>query len=380
MEFRIHKSVLLEPLLTAAKAVQGKAVVDALFGLLISVVEEGMKVTGGSFDMSVQTEIPASDFDVVRTGAVIITASELTELVKKMPDKLIHFQVGESFRCKIQTEKIRTELAGMDPEMYPTGPTGLGETISIDSKNLHEVLIRTAYAVAPETEIARPALTGIHFVVRDGRIIATGSDSKRIAQVIVNEDCDGEVDVVIPGKAVKTIDKLIDYRHPAEVSMTRSGMTIKQPGYTFRCSTMNQEYPAAGIERLLGSETRTNLTVNRSEFIMALERARITSKDDGKGAQVILANVMEGQLTITTQSSNGSSEESIEASSFIGSQTRVAFNAKYAIAAVDAIGSEFIEIRLGNSNTPIFFMPQKIEQVVHMVAPLMVRELTGNDV
>ena len=170
-------------------------------------------LVGSNSDIVIEKVIPLTIdgvkvLEVYNAGSVVISAKYLSEIVKKLPDK-IHVKVNEKQLVTIKSNEIVTSLYGFNAEEYPSLPQ-IDETkyINIPSVELIEMIKQTVFAVSKSE--SRPVLTGVNMSFKDNQLTCVATNSHRLAlrELAIESNVNGSI--IVPGTSLTELIKLID--------------------------------------------------------------------------------------------------------------------------------------------------------------------------
>ena len=180
MEFIIDSECFNRAIAEVNKAVSQKTPFPILSGIKIIANKECIILIGSNADIVIEKVIPLeidgeNVLEVKEIGSVVLSAKYLSELVKKLSDK-IHITVNEKLTATLKSEEIITTLNGFHSEEYPRLPQ-IDETkhIKIQSAELIEIIKQTVFAVSKSE--ARPVLTGVNMSFKENKLTCVATNS-----------------------------------------------------------------------------------------------------------------------------------------------------------------------------------------------------------
>ena len=105
------------------------------------------------------TLITETEIETENEGSIAVPARKLTEIVRELPHEPITVIVEDNYRLKLQGLTGFYQIAGSDPEDFPTVPSeGLEERVTISGGKFKQMIERTSFAVSRDD--MRPTLCG----------------------------------------------------------------------------------------------------------------------------------------------------------------------------------------------------------------------------
>ena len=206
MNIICSKQKLQEGISIVTKAITGKTTMPVLEGIYIKATKEGLTLIGSDIDVSIETKVEA---DVIQEGSIVIDSRIFSEIIRKLPNSEVKIEISENDLIQITCEKSVFNLVFMNSSDYPSLPS-INEDISVEvPQNLLKNMIKgTSFAIAQDE--TRPILQGILFEVKNRELNLVALDGYRLA--VRNEllDVDNNIEVVIPGKTLNEVSKILE--------------------------------------------------------------------------------------------------------------------------------------------------------------------------
>ena len=206
MNIICSKQKLQEGISIVTKAITGKTTMPVLEGIYIEANKEGLTLIGSDMDVSIETKVEA---DVIKEGSIVIDSKIFSEIIRKLPNSDVKIEISENDLIQITCEKSVFNLVFMNPSDYPALPS-INEDLSVEvPQNLLKNMIKgTSFAIAQDE--ARPILQGILFEVKNKELNLVALDGYRLAVRSELLDVDDNIEVVIPGKTLNEVSKILE--------------------------------------------------------------------------------------------------------------------------------------------------------------------------
>ncbi|URZ05967.1 DNA polymerase III subunit beta [Clostridium felsineum] len=369
MRFSCDKNTLLNSLEVAVRAVNGRNTMKVLTGVLIDVKEGTVTITGSYLDMTISSNFKVLDFE---NGQTVADAKLLLEYVKKLRNGSI-LVFTESEKLIVKSGKSSSGFITLDSKEYPKKVINSNETqINILSSELATSIKEVLYATAKD-EI-RPILTGVLFEIKNGELKLVAMDGYRLSMSTVAADSEKDIYVVIPGKALKEVlkvlpkntdtnnDKDIDVR--LNISDNFAKFVIGDVSIDIRL--LEGEF--VKYNSIIPEEFNTSLIVNKEELNSVLDRASIMDEKNN----LIKMDITENKIIVTSNSNVGSVNDEVEIKSFQGSKLIIAFNSKYWLELLSALSTEDgnIEINLNRNIDSVIIKKVNDDSFTGLILPV----------
>ncbi len=369
MIFKIEKREFLRGLGLIQSVTGRKTTLPILSHILLECDQNSLYLTGTDLETGIREELIAK---VTQTGKASVSAKKLYEIVRELPDEIIEIQKKENHWITIQCQKSIFNLAGLDPEDFPSLPTFQEENFtSLSAPIFRDMIEKTVYAASNEE--SRHHLNGILFVLikRDEkewlRMVAT--DGHRLS-LIEKEDQPirgiGEKGVILPKKGAIEIKKIIGER-----SAGSFGDGGEEMGIYFNAThgffkigksltiirLIDGEFPE--YEQVIPKENEIKLVMARDKMISSLKRVSTMASERMEAIKLILKkDLMEMS---STHQDFGDAKEEVEVI-YPGDPLQIGFNARYLIEALSAIDTEEVLMELKDEGSPGIIRPSVLSK------------------
>ena len=160
MNFDIDKKEFLKGLSLMQSVVGRKTTLPILSHILIQWEKNSLYLTGTDLETGICEELNAT---VHQEGKASVSAKKLYEIVRELPEETIHIQKKENHWITLQCGKSIFNLAGLDPDEFPSLPTYQDEYFSkISTQLIREMIEKTVFAASNEE--SRYHLNGVLFI------------------------------------------------------------------------------------------------------------------------------------------------------------------------------------------------------------------------
>ncbi|KQL35143.1 DNA polymerase III subunit beta [Psychrobacillus sp. FJAT-21963] len=375
MKFEMMRHRLLDGLNDVMKAVSSKTTIPILTGIKLELTEEGLHLTGSDSDVTIQTFIKSEEdgdqvIRVIEEGSIVLQARMFNEIVRKLPTSDVEIEVKENNHTYISSGKSEFHIIGLDPSDYPLLPEIQDDSqFEIGSDLLKSLVRETVFAVSASE--SRPVLTGVHWQIKDGELTCVATDSHRLARrkLILEQPPEGEFNVVIPGKSLNELSKIIgDSAQPVYIVMTSQQVLFKTKDVLFYSRLLEGNYP--DTSRLIPIEYKTILTLNSKALYQSIDRASLLAREERNN--IVRLSSLEGKKVEVSSSSPeiGNVEEEIELSTMEGEGIKISFSAKYMMDALKAFDGQDIVIQLTGAMRPFIINSAQDDTLLQLIVPV----------
>ncbi|MBR1413691.1 MAG: DNA polymerase III subunit beta [Bacilli bacterium] len=369
MKFTIEKNVILDNLNNVIKAISTKNVIPILNGIKFEMKEEGLYLTASDSELSIKSFIEKKKIKNVESlGSIIIQSKYILEIIRKMPQDIINFEVIDGLKIKIYTDNNQYNLNCFDPSDFPNIKfEEHKEPIMIKSSVLKDMINQTVFAIS--TQELRPILTGVNFKFSLNSIVCTATDSYRLAKKSIKTDVNlnNDLEVVIPGKSITDLEKIMGEDSDVAIHVFNNKILFVYKNIYFQSNLLSGSYP--NTDNLIPTEFEYVIKTKLQDFNDAVDRAALLTQ--GKDKNIVKMLVNKELLTISSSSSEiGKVEETINIESNNTNAQDISFSSKYMLEALKTMKEDEILILLNSDVKPIVIKSVKDESLIQLILPI----------
>ncbi|MCM3217340.1 DNA polymerase III subunit beta [Niallia taxi] len=374
MKFIIQKEQLVQSVQDVMKAITSRTTIPILTGIKIVATEEGVTLTGSDSDISIESFIPKEENETViveiqRPGSIVLQAKFFSEIVKKLPTSQVELEV-DNLQTVIRSGKSEFNLNGLDSEEYPHLPQISEENIfKIPTDLLKNIIKQTVFAVS--TSETRPVLTGVNWKIENDDLICIATDSHRLAlrKAKIDANTEQTFNIVIPGKSLNELNRILDdHNEPVEIVVTENQILFKAKHILFFSRLLEGNYP--DTNRLIPTESKTEIVVNAKEFLQAIDRASLLARE-GRNNVVKFSTIGQDVIEISSFTPEiGKVVEELVSESIHGEELKISFSAKYMMDALKALEGTEVKINFTGAMRPFVINPLNDDSILQLILPV----------
>ena len=341
-----------------------------------------LSLTGFDLNLGIQTSLAAS---VETSGAITLPARLLGEIVSRLasdsPITLATEESGE--QVQLTSLSGNYQMRGLPADDYPELPmVESGMTLKLQPAGLVQALKGTLFASSSDE--AKQLLTGVHLRFNDKALEAAATDGHRLAVLQVddalqdsansNDDAAEGFAVTLPARSLREVERLMaGWRSDDPVSLfcDRGQVVFLAADQMVTSRTLEGTYPNYG--QLIPDGFNRTLALDRRGLIAALERIAVLA-DQHNNVVKFSSNPDEGVVHISADAQDvGSGSESLPAS-LTGDAIQIAFNVRYVLDGLKAMGSDRVVLHCNAPTTPAVLKPEgDAEAFTYLVMPVQIR-------
>lgn len=362
MIFICAKQKLQEGVLITQKAITGKSTMPVLEGIYIKATKNEITLIGSDKDVSIETKIEAN---VIEEGTVVIDSKIFGEIIRKLPNSEVRIERIENDTLQISCEKSVFNVVYMNSDEFPSLPEIDEEKqIQIPQNILKNMIKSTSFAVAQDE--TRPILQGILFEMKNKKLNLVALDGYRLAIKTEYLDSDFDIEVVIPGKTLNEVSKILDDVETI-VNITFSNNHILFNLNKTRIISRLLDGKFVNYNSLLPQEHKLLVEANKQDLQNGIERASLMAKDGN--SNLIKLEVQQDNLVITSNSQLGKVREEVGII-MQGEGIQIAFNSRYLLDVLKNMEEDIVVLEMTSSVTPCIIKAKETDSYRYLVLPV----------
>ena len=373
MKFVIKKEDLFNGIKIVECATSMKAIQPILLNILIETVDNStVRLVATDLELTVSTLI---DAQVEEEGKITLPSKKLNEIVSKLGNKLISFEVAQDeTTVNVTCQNAKFDIIGISANEFPQDVCNAElkeeESFEIELKPFAKAIRQAGFAAAGyETS---NLLSGVVCDINGEILEIASTDGNRLARVrekITNKD-NKVKQLIIPAKTLFEFLKTTSYidEETIKLYLEKSKLIIKTEKTTMISRILEGQYPK--YNQLIPNESPKQAIINVSQLISALERVATMIYDK---TNIVKINFADNEVTLSGDTPDaGKSEEKIEIN-YTAEPLLIAFNYKYILDALKNIDSEEVKIGLNTGLSATVLRPNSEEDFVCLIMPVQIR-------
>ena len=363
MELTVAKKDLLKIVARMQGVAERKSTMPVLANVLLAVEgQNALRLAATDLYLSLLGRIHA---DVSKPGSVAVSAKDLFERVKMMPEGpiVIATQDNATTTLKASGSARRYTLRGMPGDDFPPLPQPAegSPTLALAVDVLSELIQKTHFSIS--TDETRAHLNSALFEWEGDTVRMVTTDGHRLSKVDVKvAGRQASATMLIPLKAIQELRRLcdemvsegpVDGKKP-ELLITQSGASafFQGAGTTFSVKLVDAQFPP--YSQVIPANSDKVVRAPRVAFADALKAVSVAASERTGGVKLTLTK---GSMRITSESpesGDGFDELPVE---YSGPNMSIGFNAKYFLDVLAAIDDDEIVLGISGELDPAVLRP-----------------------
>jgi DNA polymerase-3 subunit beta len=366
MNFDIDKREFLKGLSLMQSVAGRKTTLPILSHILMQWEKNFLYLIGTDLETGIREELSAT---ILQEGKASVSAKKLYEIVRELPDETIHIQKKENHWITLQCGKSIFNLAGLDPDEFPSLPTYQdGYFSKISTHLLREMIEKTVFAASNEE--SRYHLNGVLFIHKKQgpgppgagqggqeilRMVAT--DGHRLSLIDRESPtiCGIEKGIIMPKKGVLEIKKIMgdrDGEEEMEIYFDQTHGFFKMGKSLMVIRLIDGEFPE--YEQVVPKGNDKKLVIEKEKIYGCLRRVSTMASERVEGVKFSLRK---NSVELSSYHQDfGDAKEEVEVV-YEGPPIEIGFNARYLMEALNVIDTGEVVIELKDEGNPGIIKP-----------------------
>lgn len=371
MHFKINKNEFYKSLQIVSRAISPNSPVPALCGIRIDVNNDHLVLTGSDADISIETTLSNENNEklnltVIEDGSIVIDARYLLDIVRKLDSEEVEVEIIDGTLTRFAGGKAEFKINGYRPSDYPPVDFSVPETkFSFKSSDFSKIIENTIFATSSKE--TRPVLTGVNFMSDGSKIVATATDSYRLAKKDFPIQCE-EFNITVPSKSLNEMKSIFNEEEDLNIAISTKKIQVSNGNTLVQSRLLDGGYPET--ERLIPKEFEHTLVMNRNDLIRAIDRSSFIKTDN---MTIIRLQINDkDDITLTNKAQEiGESHEELNALSYEGTPLDISFTGNYVMDAAKALNTDHIKISFTSEMKPFILQnDSEDDSILQLVLPV----------
>ena len=379
MKVIFDKVKLLAVLSPAMGCISTKSTFTSMEGVLINAGEDG-KTTITTYDMD-KGVFARVDAEVVEPGSYILNAQDLFQYVKVMPEREIELEVTDKLTAFLRCNRVCYTMRALNGKEFPTPPELDGEWGFVMEQAILKTMIGHTQHSISAGDSNHPELCGAYLKIEGDHLTMVACDTFTLSKCIytahINTDMPNELSMIIPGKSVAELQKMLsdDEEDTVTVYMSHRNMVVVFDNIIFFTSLIVGEF--VDYNRLIIKNHKIQVVASKQQLIAALEKAALITEEKIANSvrSHVRIEVVEDLFKVSAISSAGSiyDELNVEHS---GDDISIAFNNRFLLDSIRSCRSDMIKISMSSPHMGINIEPADEDdgEELFMLLPVRTRD------
>jgi len=368
MKIVCSQAELLKGVQSVQAIISNRVSLPVLANILLETQKDNLKLAATDLEVGIKTEIPV---EIIKEGSITIPAKMLFDIVRELPEQDIQIEVTPEYKVIVSCGKIVFKIMGLPKDEFPIIPDFKEENaFDISTATLKNMVQKTIFAISNDE--TRYVLTGVLLQTSNNTIEMVATDGRRLAYINGGKpvkSIKNKLDVVIPSKALREINRLIGEKDE-DKNMVKIELTENQISYKFGSTILVSrliEGKFPNYKQVIPKEHSTELVLDTAKFLSAIKRVSLLAPEKAESIKLELAS--DKAIISSMAQGLGEAQEEMEIE-YKGSKFEAAYNPKYLIDVLKNIATANIILELSNPMSPGVIRPQSDEEYLYVIMPM----------
>jgi DNA polymerase-3 subunit beta len=382
MELTVPKADLLRLLNRMQGVAERKSTMPVLSNVLLAVDgPSALRLSATDLYLALVGRVTV---DVSKGGSVAVSARDLLERVRMMPDGPIHLSTQDNAATTIKAagSARRYTLRGMPGDDFPPlpVPTEGSPSLALDASVVQELIAKTHFSIS--TDETRAHLNSALFEWDGDVVRMVTTDGHRLSKMEVKvSGRQASATMLIPLKAIQELRRLCDDilsegKDGTKEGPSKAGLQITQSGssaffqgggMSFAVRLVDAQFPP--YAQVIPQQSEKIVRAPRAAFAEALKAVSVAASERTGGVRLSLAGKTMRITTESPESGEGFDEVSVE---YSGPNMTIGFNAKYFLDVLGALEEDDVQLGFGGELDPAVVKPVGERQFLAVVMPMRI--------
>ncbi len=374
MKFVVSCTSLLSHLQVVGRVIASKNSVPILDSFLFNLKGNELTITAADAETRMVTSIQVSE--VEGEGMVAITARNLLDSLKELPEQPITFNIDDNnMNIFVYYENGKYNFVGQKGDDYPQ-PKPLKEgsvELSIASEILMSGINRALFATADDE--LRPVMNGVFFDITADDITFVASDGHKLVRYkTLGAKGTERSSFILPKKPATLLKTILPKESgDAKIVFDDNNAYFTLENFQMICRLIEGRYP--NYNAVIPQDNPYKVTVDRIILLNALKRVSVFSNP---ASSLVKLQLSANTIVVSAQDIDFStSAEETLACVYDGNEMGIGFKGTYLIEILNNISSSEVILEVADPSRAGLILPSENEEkedLLMLLMPMMLNE------
>jgi len=284
MKITCDREKLLAGFQIAASVAPSRSPKAILQNVKLEIDQQVATLMATDMEVGIRNEVAGVTVEV--GGTAIVPVGRFGSILRESTDSTLQIQV-DSQGAMIRGERAEFKLPVENPDEFPDIAVFSEQQYhDVPARLLKELIRRTVFAT--DTESSRYALGGVHLEFELDKVIAVGTDGRRLAKMegpaqSIGEHQSGDATTIVPTRSMLLIDRaLSDDDGEVQLAARTNDILVKSPRFTIYSRLVEGRFPR-WRDVLPGRKEAIRIPITVAPLYTALRQAAIVASEESRG-------------------------------------------------------------------------------------------------
>lgn len=364
---------LAKGLSIVGRAVAARSTLPVIGNVLLATDGGRLKLAATNLEIAITCWIGAK---VEEDGAITVPARTFIDLINALPQDRVDMEVSvRTQTLNLRSGRFEGNVKGIDAQEFPIIPQIEEDgAFQIAPDVLKKLIDQVVFAAASDE--SRPILTGVLAKFQEDRLTFAAADGFRLSvrTAPLQSPAEKPVDVIIPARALAELGRVLgDQEDPISILVTpqRSQILFHLSNIDVVTQLIDGKFP--DYTTIMPKRYDTRTIIDTASLLKACKAASVFARENANIARVAVAPGSElapGHLTVrATSAETGDNAGELDAT-VEGDPIEIAFNVKYMIDVLNAVGTPQVALETTSAAAPGLFRAIGDDAYTHVIMPM----------
>lgn len=303
-----------------------------------------------------------------RTGGIVVPARYFIEVIRKLNEGLITFEIKQGLILTIISGCSQIRLQGIDPDEFPSIKKDYhcGAKFRINNSLLKSTIRQVA--IAASSSEARPVMTGVLFDCNNDYLRLSATDGIRLASrtIYTENNRNNNTKILIPAQNLYEISKLLKNDDDTTEIVTFANQ-VRFTTNELKIESVLMEGVFPSILNIIPKSYISEVLVESNRLLRAVECVAVLA-----GESKIKITTTASTLALLSQTADvGDIQNEIPLIEMEGDDFTISLNGKFLVDLLRSIESENVRVRFTGNVGPIIIIPEETDSsTLFLISPV----------
>lgn len=302
-----------------------------------------------------------------KENEVVVDIKKIVDFLSFLSSDKINIHTDDK-KLVIENGKTKASFNLISTADFPSLPKIDGKESKLDKNFIKEKLPLVLFAAAKDE--ARPILTGVNFLTKEGQRQVVATDGFRLS-LISEKKKDLFPSIIISASVLTEALRLVGENEEIKILFSDEKKIIKLTigDADIYSRTIEGDFPP--FEKVVPTDYKTRAVLNKEEFLRNIKMASVFARDH---SNIVVFDIKKDGFYISPKTKDEKETVIYQEGEVEGDQQKIAFNYKFVLDFLTNIKGEMVVFEMGQPNDPGVFKGKDQKDFFHIIMPIRTEE------
>ena len=333
-----------------------------LNNVLLKVNKGGLTLVTTDLEIGIKVFVRGK---VDEEGEFTVAAKLFNDFVALLPRENIELEI-EDASLFVKSQNQKTNIKGLEAEDFPLIPEIEKENeVEINIVEFKRALNQLIFAASLDS--SRIEINAVNFNFSKDKLLLAATDSYRLAEKQIKINNNEERSLIVPLKTIQELVRILNDQEKENIKLyfNENQIMFVFDGVELISRVIEGKYP--DYQQIIPEKFITNAKCAKDKLIPAIKSAALFCK---QGINDVRLSFAKDEIVIASASS-GLGENVIKVPAEIsGEENDIVFNYRYLLDGLLNLGSQNLNLKINNNNTPGLLTPESSQDYLYLIMPI----------